>query len=295
MERDDIVVSVVMITYGHEKYIEEAINGVFMQQTDFSVELIIANDCSPDNTDEVVKNLIANAPANVTVIYIRHESNVGMMPNFISAVQQTKGKYIALCEGDDYWTDSLKLQKQVGFLERNEDFFGCQHFRKVVYNDNSFKEETYKSLIFTQCVVFRNILDSRFTESLRNSSILNTDSFLFEYILCNGRFEYMDFFGSVYRITGDGVFTSLDYKTKMLEGLKSYLHIARFIENSNYKYKNERLKVLKLFLSEKYFLLAYKNIDHFTIKQYVNFLYSERVFNILEIKRLGKLILQKFK
>ena len=115
-------VSVCMITYGHEKFIEEAINGVLMQECDFVVELIIANDCSPDKTDAVIQNILCNHPRASWIKYIKHDKNLGMMPNFIFAMQECKGKYIALCEGDDYWTDPSKLQKQVDFLEANSDY-----------------------------------------------------------------------------------------------------------------------------------------------------------------------------
>ena len=114
--------SVVMITYGHEKYIEEAIKGVFLQKTNFPLELIISNDKSPDSTDEIVKNIIKSAPENISVKYIKHPENIGMLPNFISTLKMAEGKYIAVCEGDDYWTDENKLQKQIDFLEKNEDF-----------------------------------------------------------------------------------------------------------------------------------------------------------------------------
>lgn len=118
-----------MITYAHEKYIRQAIEGVFLQKTNFPVELIIANDCSPDNSDGVIKEVIKNAPENITVHYTRHEQNKGMMPNFIWALNQAEGEYIALCEGDDYWTDENKLQKQVDFLDNNPDFaIACHNF-----------------------------------------------------------------------------------------------------------------------------------------------------------------------
>lgn len=117
-------VSVVTITYGHEKYITETMDGVLMQNYPGEIELIIANDNSPDHTDEIVKNYLSQKtiPKNVIIKYTKHETNKGMMPNFIWALQQAKGKYIALCEGDDYWTDPLKLQKQVDFLEKNEGY-----------------------------------------------------------------------------------------------------------------------------------------------------------------------------
>ena len=116
------LVSVIMITYGHEKYIEEAIKGVFLQKTNFPFELIISNDKSPDSTNEIVKNIIKYAPENISVKYIQHPENIGMLPNFISTLKIATGKYIAVCEGDDYWTDENKLQKQIDFLEKNEDF-----------------------------------------------------------------------------------------------------------------------------------------------------------------------------
>ena len=116
------LVSVIMITYGHEKYIEEAIKGVFLQKTNFPLELIISNDKSPDSTNEIVKNIIKYAPENISVKYIQHPENIGMLPNLISTLKMAAGKYIAVCEGDDYWIDEKKLQKQTDFLEKNEDF-----------------------------------------------------------------------------------------------------------------------------------------------------------------------------
>lgn len=115
-------VSVVMITYGHEKYIREAIEGVLMQEGDFELELIVANDCSPDDTDTVLHAILKEHPRASCVRYFKHEENKGMMPNFVFALQQATGKYIALCDGDDYWIDSYKVQKQVQFLEENKEY-----------------------------------------------------------------------------------------------------------------------------------------------------------------------------
>ena len=112
------VVSVIMITYLHESFIAEAIKGVLMQQCDFDVELIIADDCSPDNTKAVVESF-KNHPNYRWIKYICHEKNKGMMDNFIWAISQAKGEFIALCEGDDYWIDTLKLKKQVNIIAEN--------------------------------------------------------------------------------------------------------------------------------------------------------------------------------
>ena len=117
-------VSVSMPTYGQENYILDAIKGVVSQQYDGEIEFIISNDNSPDQTDEIIENYLKNTdiPNNISIKYIKHENNIGAIPNFAWTLQQSSGKYIAICEGDDYWTDPLKLQKQVDFLEENEEY-----------------------------------------------------------------------------------------------------------------------------------------------------------------------------
>ena len=137
----DNCISVVMLTYKHEAFIAEAIEGVLMQEVDFEVELIIADDCSPDGTKDIVNHYIENHPKGHWIKYHQHEKNIGMMPNFIFALKEAKGKYIALCEGDDYWTDPLKLQKQVDFLEQNEEYNIVFHKVKILNFDGSFVED----------------------------------------------------------------------------------------------------------------------------------------------------------
>jgi glycosyltransferase involved in cell wall biosynthesis len=132
-------VSVVMITYNHEPYIREAINGVLMQKINFELELIIADDCSTDDTVGVVKDVIANHTKSSLIKYTRHQKNKGMMGNFIWALNQCSGEYIALCEGDDYWIDPYKLQKQVDFLFANPDYSICAHNVEVLTEQNSNK------------------------------------------------------------------------------------------------------------------------------------------------------------
>lgn len=121
------VVSVVMITYGHEKFIREAIEGVLKQETEFQIELIVADDHSPDSTRKVVENILNVHPQGHLVNYTRHGQNKGMMPNFIWALKQATGKYIALCEGDDYWTSSHKLQTQFNYMESHPNCAFCFH------------------------------------------------------------------------------------------------------------------------------------------------------------------------
>ena len=112
-------ISVVMITYGHEMLIEQAINSILEQQLDLKVELIISNDCSPDDTNKVVHRLIENNPSNIEIRYFNHEVNKGIYPNFAFALDEARGEFIAICEGDDYWDDKQKLQRQYEVIKAN--------------------------------------------------------------------------------------------------------------------------------------------------------------------------------
>lgn len=151
-------VSVIMITYQHEAFITEAIEGVLMQEVDFPVELIIADDCSPDRTAEIVIRYRDTHPKGHWIQYTRHTKNKGMTPNFSWALKVAKGQFIAFCEGDDYWTDPYKLQKQVDFLEGNKNYSHCwtrfnklwQESREVEIDGNSkFFSENKKGIDFT--------------------------------------------------------------------------------------------------------------------------------------------------
>ena len=141
--QNTVKLSVCMITYVHEKYIHQAIEGVLIQECNFEIELIIANDSSPDKTDKVIEEILKSHPKASKIKYFKQKKNIGMMPNFIFALKQCSGKYVALCEGDDFWTDSLKLQKQVDFLENNLDYVVSYHDCSVVDQNNSLKVPSF--------------------------------------------------------------------------------------------------------------------------------------------------------
>lgn len=111
------IVSVNCITYNHEAYISDAINSFLMQETEFPFEIIIGEDCSTDNTRLFINEYLKKYPNIIKLI--TSEYNVGMQKNGIRTLKSCKGKYIAFCEGDDYWTDSKKLQIQVDKMNNN--------------------------------------------------------------------------------------------------------------------------------------------------------------------------------
>lgn len=170
IQRNLPLLSVCMITYKHEKFIAQAIEGVLMQKTSFAIELVIADDCSPDKTSVIIAQYKLLYPEVIRVL--ERSSNLGMMPNFCDALLSCKGKYIAICEGDDYWTDPLKLQKQIDFLEINPDFMISFHNMLVkryhsddgLYNSplqpitTTINELAVRNYIATASCVFRSRL-----------------------------------------------------------------------------------------------------------------------------------------
>ena len=210
--QQQVLVSVVMITYGHEKYIRQAIEGVLMQQGDFNLELVIANDCSPDNTDVIISELLKSHSKADKIRYIKHKKNIGMMPNFIFALEQCNGNYIALCDGDDYWTDPYKLQRQVDFLEAHPDYVLSFHKVKILKPNDDLVEdfitkvpenyETQETLarlgnyMHTPSVVFKNVI-KEFPAELSLSPI--GDYFLYMLLSEHGKLKYFDEEMAVYR------------------------------------------------------------------------------------------------
>lgn len=128
MQRDyEYEVSVYCCTYNHEKYIRDALEGFFMQKTDFEWKLVIHDDASTDGTQDIIREYIDKYPEKiVSILQTENQYSQGIDINKIMS-KYLKGKYIASCEGDDYWTDPYKLQKQYDFLQQNPEFSGCYH------------------------------------------------------------------------------------------------------------------------------------------------------------------------
>lgn len=144
------LVSVCCITYNHEKYIADALESFLMQKTEFPIEIIIHDDASTDNTANIIKKYEKKYPDIIRPIYqIENQYSKGKNPlrDFVRPL--IKGKYAATCEGDDFWIETTKLQKQVEFLENNPDYIMCFHKVKVV---NTNKEFTGRLLgLSTRC------------------------------------------------------------------------------------------------------------------------------------------------
>ena len=135
-------VSACIIAYNHENYIIDCLEGALSQKVNFDYEIVIGEDKSTDATLKICEEYVSRYPDKIRLI--KRDVNLGMMGNWTDTIKSCQGKYIAICEGDDYWTDPLKLQKQVDFLEVNPDYTFCVHrYKLYIENDKKFEEKIY--------------------------------------------------------------------------------------------------------------------------------------------------------
>jgi glycosyltransferase involved in cell wall biosynthesis len=216
------LVSVWMVTYNHEKFIRQAIESVLMQVTDFQIEIIIGEDCSTDGTRKIIEELELQYPDIIKPIY--HEKNVGAQRNaYEFCLPELKGKYIACLEGDDYWTDPYKLQKQIDFLEADLSYIGYCHNFKIIDSSNKTLDESFTDFQDKECidtndiiagasiaaltVVFRNVFDQNPLPFI-TTKLGNQDKMLFSWLSTFGNFfADKQFIAAAYRKHSGGIWS----------------------------------------------------------------------------------------
>lgn len=220
-EAGDKMVSVCMITYNHEKYITEAIEGVLMQKTNFLIELIIGEDCSTDNTRKICEEYQEKYPNLIKLCSL--EKNIGANQNFINTVNACTGKYIAMCEGDDYWVDCYKLQKQVDFLEANSEYTIHAH-NAIFFHQQNKSSSLFNPILDKQTYHLTDLIEKNwfvptasmvFCKSIFDSYVFDTrfkngDYYLQLLLLSSGEkyLYYSNEVMSVYRIGINGMSTT---------------------------------------------------------------------------------------
>lgn len=249
-------VSVVMVTYNHEKYISKAIESVLMQKVDFDYELLIGDDVSPDSTVKILMEYKEKFP-NKIKLFLRNE-NLGSTKNICDLFNNSSGKYIAILEGDDYWTDESKLQKQVDYLEEHEEYIATTHAVEYFNDDNEVffidpnlkydelegvdklieYEKKHITIGHFQSFVFRNIFPNKSYEEIITCNRFIGDLSLKFILLSIGKIKYLDYVMGRYRnIRKDSTsFSSLDYKKQMQY---QFLVWDKINEVTNFKYRDK--------------------------------------------------------
>jgi glycosyltransferase involved in cell wall biosynthesis len=280
-------VSILMITYNHEDFIETAIRSI-IKQLEIDFELIISDDCSTDKTPIIIRELLENEDCKEYVKFFKQDPNIGMIRNFLFALENCKGEYVAFCEGDDFWTDNLKLRKQINILDSNPAISATFHQtqvwdeRKQIMSSDYFENWNISKVVdpnwiiekgggsFPSCsLVFRNF------DTLPKAFFLNSPSAdrpLSLLLLLKGEFYYhMENMG-VYRLHQNGAMTGILNDPKRLlilhrknqELLKTYLKICKknhktYVKNSISKQTKSILLIDKFNHFKNVFLIYYLN------------------------------------
>lgn len=219
---DEIVVSIICDCYNHEKYIAQALDSFLMQDCDFKFEVLIHDDASTDNSAAIIKEYELKYPEIIKPIY-QKENQYSKKVNIWKDYQfsRAKGKYIAICEGDDYWIDTLKLQKQVDFLENNPSFSLITSQAKVLENNiltdiiggTYFDSDIYyfKDLIaYNDFITCTSLFRNKKTNIDLLTNVIFGDWFLYTMLLeDNSKAKFFKEVSSVYRVHDKGLMKSL--------------------------------------------------------------------------------------
>lgn len=215
-----------MLTYNHEQFITQAIESVLMQETDFPIELVIGEDCSTDGTREIVKRYVAHYPEVVRALL--PAKNIGVHANFEAVLKSCRGTYIAMLEGDDYWTSPKKLQKQVDFLDLHPDYTLCgTRFYNIqddkptapavsspVEKESGALEDILRlNYLLTCTVVYRAGLIAEIPACFRK--VRNLDMALWAMLAERGRVGFINEEMAAYRMHRGGIWNGVSLETRI--------------------------------------------------------------------------------
>lgn len=288
-----------MIAYNHQAYIAQALDSILMQKTNFPFEIVIGDDGSKDDTRMICESYVAKYPDRIRYHY--HPKNIGMMPNFIGVLESAKGQYVAICEGDDYWTDDSKLQSQADFLDAHPDYSMCCHLHYVLTNNKllekhkplsgdfqtvSTEDYMLHPFFHTTSYFFRNEAQPR-PYPQWYYQVLAGDHFLVLFISLHGKMGCLNKRMSVFRNHGSSVSftrTALEIKNNFVR------HLRLFDEYSGGKFHGTLQKVI-----HKWDLLygVYEPVGYF---KKIGYFFKNLGFYASNFKALGgmKLMIKYF-
>ncbi len=290
---NNYLLTVYCLAYNHEKYIEDALNGFVSQKTNFKYKVLVHDDCSTDKTAEIIRKYSEKYPDIIFPIFQKenqYSKDAKIVKEFI--VPHFEGKYIAMCEGDDYWTDSNKLQTQVDFLESHSEYSACVHNSEVLncrFNTKKLLNHSDKDydISFSEIIrggnqsyqlsslVCRRELDELFHSDQR-PEYLNVNCSFGDYplgiLLClNGKIRYFPEIMSVYRLMTPNSWTS---RNRTIEAVESnYASIKELLigvdKYTEGKYNEDIKNVIQK--NEFTVLLLKKDLKKLKSEQYRNY------------------------
>lgn len=270
------LVSIRCLAYNHEKYIRDALEGFIMQKTNFKFEAIVHDDASTDNTAAIIREYAEKYPDIIKPIFEtenQYSKHDGSLARIVNAA--CKGKYIALCEGDDYWIDPYKLQKQVNFMESHPEYTMCfhnatEHFESGKIIDRPFSTikdkdytgiEIYKKWIVPTASVLlkKDIFFSKFYQNAKNNKdFIYGDIVLFLSCAHQGKVKGMSDCMSVYRRHEGGMIFNRSYQQDLIR----LTHDLAIYETFGKQYKATALHAYAYFSVDRCFMysLTHKGI-----------------------------------
>lgn len=242
------LVSICCLTYNHETYIKQCLDGFLMQKTNFPFEILIHDDASVDNTQNIIKNYELKHSDIIKPIYQKeNQYSKGIGVSRVYQFPRAKGKYIAMCEGDDYWIDPYKLQKQVDFLETHPEYVFSFH-DSIILNQRTGEKRMrigdrqidntvdLNSLIIqnnipTASIVFRNFLDyAQLPDWI--GKISKGDYGLCVLLAEEGPGKYLPEAMSVYRVHEGGIWSSKGFEFTHDADIKYYKYLLDYFTDS---------------------------------------------------------------
>lgn len=235
------LVSICCISYNHEKFISQCLDGFIIQKVDFPFEIVISDDCSTDNTKKIIDSYLLKYPTMFKDV--SPSKNLGSMKNFFHTLSKCTGKYIAYCEGDDYWIDENKLQMQVDFLENNPEYGMC--YSKAKQYNQSMQKFNKKSIgadfdgfedllkngnrIPTLTTVYRKDLLDKYEKEIQpsNKGWLMGDYPMWLYFSHESEIKFIDKDTAAYRVLENSASHSVDVE-KQFRFNKNIYNIREF-------------------------------------------------------------------
>jgi len=271
--RNNIVVSVFCPTYNHSDYIKQCLDSIVMQITKFQFEVFVQDDASTDNSQQIIRTY---SDKHDFIIPVLHKENIfskgGNLNEYV--FNNARGEYIAICEGDDYWTDPYKLQKQVDYLDKNKEVSICCHWHENIDSNNKSNKEFWDVTkcpeLFDTTDAIRGVTTHPNTWMFRNcnlkfpsvfTKIPGGDDPLLLMILNNGKGHCIKETMSAYRLHKESIWNPLSITQKTINTLIYNFNIHRFCKKN---YDVQILKERKI-IEQNFIYESINESSHFNI------------------------------